>query len=59
LPSVEELINKKVTVKIIIVEAKKVFTIKDMTLVYDSVKKPKHRLEAFDKKGNAIFIMLE
>ena len=29
------------------------------TVVYDSVKKPPHRLEAYDFKGNAVFVLLE
>ena len=28
-------------------------------VVYDSLKKPPHRLEAFDRLGNAVFIMLK
>ena len=29
------------------------------TVVYDSVAKPPHRLEAYDFKGNAVFVLLE
>lgn len=51
-----ESIGKEVTVKIDI--NGKVF-IRKMHINWDSLRNPKHRIVGWDKKGNAIFIMLE
>lgn len=56
--SINDLIGKEVTVEARIVEADRTWTMKKMRLCWDSLKKPPHRLEAYDDKGNVVFIML-
>lgn len=55
---INEYIHKEVTVEVKIVEAGITFVLTNMLLIYDSLRNPPDRLEAFDREGNAVFIML-
>lgn len=54
----KDFINKEVFVVIEISDADQTFT-RRLKLNWDSLKEPHERLVAHDKKGNAVFIMLE
>lgn len=55
---IEDLIGKEVTVKVSI-EGTDIEYTRKMHINWDSRRNPRHRLVGWDRRGNAVFIMLE